>query len=92
MKETILVLVFTLFFALSIWQSSVLTERVENLLQDIEFYERRVLELDRQMMQLEQNPSIRRGKREDKIQSLKYELKKLEEEGDNDYVEVDYDN
>ena len=92
MKETFLVLVFTLFFALSIRQSSVLKERVENLLQDIEFYKRRVLELDRQMMQLEQNPAIRRGKREDKIQSLKYELKNLEEERDNDYVEVDYEN
>lgn len=90
MKETILVLVFSLFFALSIWQSSVLKERVENLLQDIEFYERRVLELDRQVMKLEQNPAIRRGKREDKIQSLKHELKKLEEERDNDYIEVDY--
>lgn len=92
MKETILVLVFSLFFALSIWQSSVLKKRVENLLQDIEFYKRRVLELDRQVMKLEQNPAIRRGKREDKIQSLKYELKNLEEERDNDYIEVDYDN
>lgn len=85
-------MVFSFFFALSIWQSSVLKERVENLLQDIEFYERRVLELDRQMMQLEQNPAIKKGKREDKIQSLKHELKKLEEERDNDYIEVDYDN
>ncbi len=92
MKETILVLVFTLFFSLSIWRSSVLKERVENLLQDIKFYKRRVLKLDRQVMELEHNPAIRRGKREDKIQSLKYELKKLEEERDNDYIEVDYDN
>lgn len=92
MKETILVLVFTLFFSLSIWRSSVLKERVENLLQDIKFYKRRVLKLDRQVMELEHNPAIRRGKRKDKIQSLKYELKKLEEERDNDYIEVDYDN
>ncbi|MCY7186394.1 hypothetical protein [Streptococcus gallolyticus] len=80
MKETILVLVFSFFFALSIWQSSVLKERVKNLLQDIEFYKRRVLELDRQMMQLEQNPAIRRGKREDEIQLLKGKLDFLEKE------------
>ena len=92
MKETILVLVFTLFFTLSIWQSRVLKERVENSLQDIEFYKRRVLELESQVMELEHNPVIRRGKRDGKIQSLKYELRALEEERDNDYVEVDYEN
>lgn len=80
MKETILVLVFSFFFALSIWKSSVLKKRVEDFLQDIEFYKRRVHELNRQVMNLEQNPAVRRGEREDKIQSLKYELKKLEEE------------
>jgi hypothetical protein len=89
MKETILILVLTLFFALSIWENSALKERVENLLQDIEFYKRKVLELERRVVKLEYNPAIRRGKREDKIQSLKYELKKLEEERDNDYIEFD---
>lgn len=84
MKETILVLVFSFFFALSIWKSSVLKERVENLLQDIEFYKRRVLELDRQMMQLEQNPAVQKGKREAEIQRLKGKLDFLEKEKNSD--------
>ena len=93
MTETVFVVVVTVVTIINSWLVYVRADKkIDEVFENMRNLNERVLDLENQTIKLKNNPAILKANREDKIQSLKYELKKLEEERHNDYIEVDYDN
>ena len=91
MKEMFFAVVATVFGVVNIWLVNVQAKKIDEVFERTRILNENLDMLYNKVRDLSYNPTVRKGKREAEIQRLKYELKKLEEERDNDYVEVDYD-
>lgn len=90
MKEMFFAVVVTVFGVVNIWLVNVQAKKIDEVFVNMRRLNQQLCDLELQTRKLKYNPAFLKAEREEKIQSLKYELKKLEEERDNDYIEVDY--
>lgn len=92
MKEMFFAVVVTVFCVVNIWLVNVQAKKIDEVFERTRILNKNLDRFGNEVRDLNYNPAVQKGKREAEIQRLKYELKKLEEERDNDYVEVDYEN
>lgn len=92
MKEMFFAVVVTVFGVVNILLVNVQAKKIDEVFERTRILNKNLDMLYNEVRDLSYNPAVQKGKREAEIQRFKYELKKLEEERDNDYVEVDYEN
>lgn len=80
MKEMFFAVVVTVFGAVNIWLVNVQAKKIDEVFGNMRNIDRQLCYLENQIKKLKYNPAILKANREEKIQSLKHELKKLEEE------------
>ncbi len=92
MKEMFFAVVVTVFGAVNIWLVEVQSKKIDEVFANMKRLNQQLCDLELQTIKLKYSPAFLKAEREKEIETLKLKLKALEEEQDNDYIEVDYDN
>lgn len=91
MKEMFFAVVVTVFGVVNVWLVNVQAKKIDEVFANMRRLNQQLCDLELQTRKLKYSPAFLKAEREKEIETLKSKLKALEEERDNDYIEVDYD-